>query len=106
MGQRNNLLTFSDAWGAADVQAAVDAIPDWMEAVKWNGLKAALNDWIVSGHSNGGVHFPFPLARVECLTLGRPGDLVPVDSSARQSNCCGSGVWILVNRKYDHLPLY
>ncbi|EQL33940.1 hypothetical protein, variant [Blastomyces dermatitidis ATCC 26199] len=41
-------------WGAADVQAAVDAIPNWMQSVAWEGLGAALDDWLVSGHSNGG----------------------------------------------------
>ncbi|PGH00606.1 hypothetical protein GX51_05705 [Blastomyces parvus] len=41
-------------WGAADVQAAVDAIPNWMQAVAWEGLGVALDDWLVSGHSNGG----------------------------------------------------
>lgn len=53
-------LTLLDTWGASDVQEAVDAVPDWMEAVGWNGPKAALDDWIVSGHSNGGAHFPCP----------------------------------------------
>ncbi|EEH16891.1 hypothetical protein PABG_06978 [Paracoccidioides brasiliensis Pb03] len=41
-------------WGSADVHAAVAAIPDWMEAVGWEGPGVALEDWIVSGHSNGG----------------------------------------------------
>ncbi|OAX79206.1 hypothetical protein ACJ72_06475 [Emergomyces africanus] len=41
-------------WGAADVYAAVDAIPDWMKAVGWEGLGVALENWLVSGHSNGG----------------------------------------------------
>lgn len=43
-----------DTWGAADVQAAVDAIPAWMQAVGWDGLGVSLDDWLVSGHSNGG----------------------------------------------------
>ncbi|KKZ60834.1 hypothetical protein EMCG_04482 [[Emmonsia] crescens] len=41
-------------WGAADVEAAVAAIPDWMEAVGWEGFGVVLEDWLVSGHSNGG----------------------------------------------------
>ncbi|PGH16555.1 hypothetical protein AJ79_01661 [Helicocarpus griseus UAMH5409] len=41
-------------WGAADVQAAVAAIPDWMEAVAWEGPGVTLGDWLMSGHSNGG----------------------------------------------------
>ncbi|KAK2791485.1 hypothetical protein FQN53_002594 [Emmonsiellopsis sp. PD_33] len=41
-------------WGAADVQAAVAAIPDWINAVEWKGAGVAVDDWFVSGHSNGG----------------------------------------------------
>jgi hypothetical protein len=53
---KNDSLTeeYVDTWGAADVQAAVAAIPDWMQAVAWNGAGVSLNDWLVSGHSNGG----------------------------------------------------
>src|SRR5436190_10920888 len=43
-----------DTWGAADVQAAVAAIPVWMQTVGWNGVGVSLDDWLVSGHSNGG----------------------------------------------------
>ncbi|OJD10151.1 hypothetical protein AJ78_08720 [Emergomyces pasteurianus Ep9510] len=41
-------------WGAADIEAAVAAIPNWMEAVGWECLGVALENWLVSGHSNGG----------------------------------------------------
>ncbi|PGH23117.1 hypothetical protein AJ80_02745 [Polytolypa hystricis UAMH7299] len=41
-------------WGSADVLAAVAAIPNWIKAVGWNGPGVALEDWLVSGHSNGG----------------------------------------------------
>jgi hypothetical protein len=53
---KKDLLTeqYVDTWGAADVQAAVAAIPDWMQAVAWNGAGVSLDDWLVSGHSNGG----------------------------------------------------
>lgn len=41
-------------WGFADVQAAVNAIPDWIEATGWKGIGANTEKWFVSGHSNGG----------------------------------------------------
>ncbi|KAK6341052.1 hypothetical protein TWF696_009361 [Orbilia brochopaga] len=42
------------AWGMADVEAAIAAIPDWMDHVEWDGPGVDLNRWFVSGHSNGG----------------------------------------------------
>ncbi|OAL55594.1 hypothetical protein IQ07DRAFT_498765 [Pyrenochaeta sp. DS3sAY3a] len=41
-------------WGFADVDAAVAAIPSWIEYVGWAGPGADIERWIVSGHSNGG----------------------------------------------------
>ncbi|KAH7392819.1 hypothetical protein BKA66DRAFT_456959 [Pyrenochaeta sp. MPI-SDFR-AT-0127] len=41
-------------WGFADVEAAVKAVPDWIETVGWRGAGVDTNRWIVSGHSNGG----------------------------------------------------
>ncbi|MCJ1391470.1 hypothetical protein MMC18_004334 [Xylographa bjoerkii] len=41
-------------WGLADVQAAVAALPLWIEEVGWAGPSAATDKWYVSGHSNGG----------------------------------------------------
>jgi predicted esterase len=41
-------------WGFADVEAAIEAIPAWIEHVGWRGPSAETNRWIVSGHSNGG----------------------------------------------------
>nr|POE84627.1 putative secreted protein [Quercus suber] len=41
-------------WGLADVEAAVAAIPDWIERNQWNGPGVDLNRWLVGGHSNGG----------------------------------------------------
>lgn len=53
------------AWGMADVKAAVAAIPDWVTAMQWTGPRVATDQWLVSGHSNGGQgtwyclsHFP------------------------------------------------
>ncbi|KAL8838025.1 MAG: hypothetical protein Q9170_002306 [Blastenia crenularia] len=43
-------------WGFADVEAAVNAIPTWMEAMKWNGPGVDIRRWLVTGHSNGGRH--------------------------------------------------
>ncbi len=42
------------AWGFADVQAAISAIPAWMARNKWRGPGVDVDRWLVSGHSNGG----------------------------------------------------
>ena len=41
-------------WGFTDVEAAVDAIPAWIQYGNWSGPNVDINRWIVSGHSNGG----------------------------------------------------
>lgn len=41
-------------WGFADVEAAIEAVPAWMESVGWKGPGIDINRWIMSGHSNGG----------------------------------------------------
>ena len=41
-------------WGLADVEAAISAIPKWIEQVEWDGAGVDIDKWFVSGHSNGG----------------------------------------------------
>ncbi|KAI4727893.1 hypothetical protein E4T49_04322 [Aureobasidium sp. EXF-10728] len=41
-------------WGFADVEAAVKAIPGWIESIGWNGPGVNTKRWLVVGHSNGG----------------------------------------------------
>ena len=41
-------------WGFADIEAAIDAIPAWIQYGNWSGPGVDTNRWIVSGHSNGG----------------------------------------------------
>jgi predicted esterase len=41
-------------WGSADVDAAVNAIPEWIEHNPWNGPGVDTQRWLVIGHSNGG----------------------------------------------------
>ncbi|KAJ4369981.1 hypothetical protein N0V83_005745 [Neocucurbitaria cava] len=41
-------------WGFADVEAAINTIPTWIQNVGWNGYGVDIERWIVSGHSNGG----------------------------------------------------
>ncbi|KAJ4992803.1 hypothetical protein SVAN01_01849 [Stagonosporopsis vannaccii] len=41
-------------WGFADVEAAVNAIPAWIQHGSWQGPDVDTDRWIVSGHSNGG----------------------------------------------------
>ena len=52
-------------WGFSDVLAAVQAIPQWIHQVKWDGPGIDVEEWLVCGHSNGGqgvwhalAHFP------------------------------------------------
>lgn len=41
-------------WGLADVEAAINAIPKWIEHNSWNGPGVDTDKWLVVGHSNGG----------------------------------------------------
>ncbi|KAM0710933.1 hypothetical protein Q7P35_001671 [Cladosporium inversicolor] len=41
-------------WGLADVEAAVNAIPEWIEHNSWTGPGVDTDRWLVVGHSNGG----------------------------------------------------
>jgi pimeloyl-ACP methyl ester carboxylesterase len=41
-------------WGFQDVEAAIEAIPAWIEKVGWTGPGVDVDRWIVVGHSNGG----------------------------------------------------
>jgi predicted esterase len=41
-------------WGAADVQAAVQMIPNWIERFKWTTIGVDVDRWLLTGHSNGG----------------------------------------------------
>ncbi|CAD0112557.1 unnamed protein product [Aureobasidium uvarum] len=41
-------------WGFADVEAAVKAIPGWIENIGWDGPGVNTKRWLVAGHSNGG----------------------------------------------------
>lgn len=41
-------------WGFADVEAAINAVPAWIDNTGWEGAGVDTNRWIVSGHSNGG----------------------------------------------------
>ncbi|QIX01796.1 hypothetical protein AMS68_007313 [Peltaster fructicola] len=41
-------------WGWADVQAALAAIPLWIDKVDWTGPGVDISRWLVTGHSNGG----------------------------------------------------
>ncbi|KAF7115106.1 hypothetical protein CNMCM5793_001340 [Aspergillus hiratsukae] len=52
-------------WGAGDIEAAVSAIPRWMDRTGWELVNVSQEEWIVVGHSNGGqgawflaTHYP------------------------------------------------
>lgn len=42
------------SWGFADVEAAIAAIPEWIEQLDWKGPGVDVTRWFVAGHSNGG----------------------------------------------------
>jgi hypothetical protein len=48
-------LHLLDVWGVADIKAAVKSISHWMGAVGWSGPRVLAEDWMVVGHSNGGM---------------------------------------------------
>ena len=48
------LILTADIWGFADVEAAIGGIANWIESNKWKGPSVKLENWLVSGHSNGG----------------------------------------------------
>ena len=41
-------------WGFADVEAAVNAIPAWIDHTSWSGPGVDTDSWLMVGHSNGG----------------------------------------------------
>lgn len=41
-------------WGFGDVEAAIKAVPDWMDTVQWSGPGLQPDQLFISGHSNGG----------------------------------------------------
>ncbi|KAJ4502437.1 hypothetical protein HRR90_007850 [Exophiala dermatitidis] len=41
-------------WGFADIEAALLAIPQWMEHVSWRGAGFTSGQMLIAGHSNGG----------------------------------------------------
>ncbi|CCX06474.1 Similar to hypothetical protein CIMG_06322 [Coccidioides immitis RS]; acc. no. XP_001242426 [Pyronema omphalodes CBS 100304] len=41
-------------WGLPDVEAAISAIPAWIQKTKWQRQDVDLKKWLVTGHSNGG----------------------------------------------------
>lgn len=41
-------------WGFADVEAAIQSIPGWVESIGWKGPGVNTKQWLVAGHSNGG----------------------------------------------------
>ena len=49
-------------WGWADVEAAIKAIPNWIEDSGWTGPGVDCSRWLVAGHSNGGQGTWYALA--------------------------------------------
>ncbi|KAL8872627.1 MAG: hypothetical protein Q9174_001767 [Haloplaca sp. 1 TL-2023] len=70
-------------WGFADVEAAIAAIPSWIETTQWQGPGVDIDRWLVTGHSNGGRS---------------PGSHVLSMSSDKAS---GQGVWYALTHRPD-----
>ncbi|KAM3422787.1 hypothetical protein BST61_g269 [Cercospora zeina] len=49
------------AWGFPDVEAAIKMIPDWIAHNEWEGPGVDVDNWLVTGHSNGGQGTYFAL---------------------------------------------
>lgn len=47
-------LTVKQTIGLADVEAAITALPMWLEKHYWKGPTVNVDQWLVVGHSNGG----------------------------------------------------
>ncbi|PLB43097.1 hypothetical protein P170DRAFT_451196 [Aspergillus steynii IBT 23096] len=52
-------------WGSSDIKAAIDAVPQWIRNLHWEGPNLSHANWVVTGHSNGGqgawhlaTHYP------------------------------------------------
>jgi len=50
-----------DNWGFDDVEAAINALPEWVARMNWKGPNVSTSDLLVSGHSNGGLLSTFVL---------------------------------------------
>lgn len=49
-------------WGWSDVESAIAAIPEWIQASVWEGPGVDTSRWLVTGHSNGGQGVWYALA--------------------------------------------
>lgn len=84
-----------DRWGVADTEAAIAAIPEWIETVGWKGPNVDADRRLVTGHSNGGRHPDRPRVNSCHLTSCRPGDMVCSHPFTRQDHRGCSCVWLL-----------
>lgn len=41
-------------WGMMDIDAALEAVPSWLEATHWKGPGVLVDRFLIAGHSNGG----------------------------------------------------
>ena len=63
----------ADDWhevGWSDVEAAIRAIPQWVQAVGWTGPKPDVEKWLLAGHSNGGQGVWYALAHKPDKIIG------------------------------------
>lgn len=60
-------IFLKDVWGFADVEAGINAIPEWMHQVGWERQGIDLEKWVISGHSNGGNYLLYDV--LFCMPL-------------------------------------
>lgn len=72
-------------WGFADVEAAIEAIPAWIESIGWDGPGVNTKCWLVAGHSNGGESL------LRC-----------VSAIAKQADL-GQGTWYALTHRPDNI---
>lgn len=89
----------SDNWGFTDAEAAVEAIPNWISTVQWEGPSVDLEKWFVSGHSNGGKYI-FKGFILYVLKYRRPRSMVRAYSSSEQDNWRRPSIWLFVDSRY------
>ena len=92
-------LQYTDTWGYADVQAAIAAIPHWIEEMSWTGPYVEMKKVLVSGHSNGGRQWMVCPQAKPMLRPDRTRSMVCLNPSPRLYHSSCSGFWLLFYSK-------
>ncbi|KAL9607862.1 MAG: hypothetical protein Q9167_007266 [Letrouitia subvulpina] len=104
-------------WGFGDLEAAVAAIPQWINHVCWQGPSVDIGKWLVSGHSNGGedvlkfgkityVPYQFWVEADPRLTALLHGSLTPYRHELLLENCKGIPIQLQHGGLDDNVPVF